>query len=85
MCKWLCSVYRQQTGRGQRVERLSLTLSVSHLLSALLVMDCAGKLAALQGEAETERMREGGWKKREECNLLTPSLKEPFTCVDTLE
>ena len=60
------------------------------LLSALLVMHRAAKLAALQWEAETEKMSErAGEKKREwereECNLLTRSLKELFTCVDTLE
>lgn len=62
-----------------------LTLPVSHLLSAHLVMDKASKLAALQWEAETEKMSKRGWKKEKRVLLLTPSLKEPFTCVDTLE
>lgn len=62
-----------------------LTLPVSHLLYAHLVMDKASKLAALQWEAETEKMSKRGWKKEKRVLLLTPSLKEPFTCVDTLE
>ena len=72
----LCWTYRQQTSPGQRGERPSPTPPVSRLLSAALVN---GKLAALQRERRRAIEREG------ECNLLTSSLKEPFTCVDTLE
>lgn len=55
-----------------------LTLPVSHLRSRPLVIDKAGKLAALQ-------RRDGVNEKEKRVLLLTPSLKGPFTCVDTLE
>lgn len=38
-------------------------------------------------QSSNEKMSKcgGGRRKKRVCSLLTPSLKEPFTCVDTLE
>lgn len=57
-----------------------------HCLSPISYLHSSPWTVPVNWQRSNERQKE--WEraeKREECNLLTPSLKEPFTCVDTLE